>query len=104
MVSKDVQAPRSRVEAGLDVEVPKIYFNSFVSALGPGDILLVLERNGAPVVTLNTSYAVAKTLARQLANLVEHLESITGTTIMTTEEIAPKLGVAEDDREGPNDG
>jgi hypothetical protein len=64
------QVTQERLARGMDVSVPQIYFNGFVSTMSSGDVLTVLERNGKPVVVLNMSYTVAKTLAISLGQLV----------------------------------
>ena len=82
---------RARLVKALESDVEQIYFNSVVNSIGSGDILMVLERNGKPVATLNTSYTVAKTLALKLAQLIGNLEESTGNTIMTTDDVEAKL-------------
>ena len=82
---------RARLVKALESDVEQIYFNSVVNSIGSGDILIVLERNGKPVATLNTSYTVAKTFALKLAQLIGNLEGLTGNTIMTTDDVAAKL-------------
>jgi hypothetical protein len=82
---------RARLTTALESDVEQIYFNSFVSSIGSGDILIVLERHGKPVAILNTSYTVAKTFALKLAQLIGNLEGLTGNTIMTTDDVAAKL-------------
>lgn len=67
------------------------YFNGFAMAVGTGDIAIALQLNGEPTIVLNTSYTVAKTMAQGLNKLISELERKTGTTIMTTEDIAPHL-------------
>jgi len=68
-------------------EIPHIYFNGFVSTIGPGDVLIVLEQNNKPVATINTSYTVAKTMVAKLNGLINSLEVKTGNKIMTTDHI-----------------
>ena len=60
-----------------------LYFNGFAIAIGTGDIVCTLLRNGVPVLTLNASYTVAKTLGEGLADAIKKLEEKTGQTIMT---------------------
>ena len=94
------QEVKGRIEKALsDGELQNIYFNGFALNLATGDIALVLERNGQPVAVLNTSYTVAKTLAQKLNGLVSILESKTGNTIMSTDDIKESL---RDDEEANN--
>ena len=64
-----------------------LYFNGFALAIGTGDIICTLMRNGEPVLTLNASDTVAKTLAEGLAETMRTLEKKTGQTIMTVHKI-----------------
>ena len=75
-----------------DPDVPKIYFNGFLTAMGEGDVAVTLKRGQIPVAVLNMSYTVAKTLAEQLRNLIGNLETATNHNIMTTNEIATRMG------------
>jgi len=85
----------TRIKAALNnKEIPNINFNGFVNQIGPGDILIILERNQQPVAVINTSFTVAKTLAQKLGGLIANLEDATGNTIMTTDDIDRKLSEA----------
>ncbi len=87
---KDLQ---ERIQKALDnKEIPNIHFNGFVTSLGTGDVLIVLERNGRPIALLNTSYTTAKSLVEKLGGLITVLEQKTGNTIMTIDEITAKMG------------
>lgn len=68
-----------------------LYFNGFINALGSGDVLIELKRNDKPVAFLNTSYTVAKTFAFKLNELVKTLETKSGNTIMTTDNVHSAL-------------
>ncbi len=46
-----------------------LYFNGFAVAIGTGDIVCTLLRNGVPVLTLNASYTVTKTLSDALSRI-----------------------------------
>jgi hypothetical protein len=80
-----------QLQAGLDADIPEIYFNGFVSGVGSGDLLLILQRDGKPVARLNTSFTLAKTLAIKLTGLIHNLEGSTGTKIMTTDDVNNKM-------------
>jgi hypothetical protein len=64
-----------------------LYFNGFMLAIGTGDIVCTLLRNNVPVLTLNASYTVAKTLGEGLGEAINQLEAKTGQTIMTVRNI-----------------
>lgn len=74
-----------------DPDVPKIYFNGFLNALGAGDVAVTLKRGETPVAVLNMSYTVAKTLAEKLRKLIGNLETITDHNVMTTDETTDKM-------------
>lgn len=100
MVDRALDA-KTRVDKALsDTTLPAVYFNGFALNLGTGDIALVLERNGQPAAVLNTSYTVAKTLAEKLNGLVSVLESKTGNTIMSTEDVTKSLSEDTKDADG----
>jgi len=65
-------------------DLPHLYANGFISALGNGDTLLVLQQSGRPIATLNLSFTLAKTLVNKLGNIIEDLEKDSGNIIMTT--------------------
>jgi hypothetical protein len=64
-----------------------LYFNGFAIAVGTGDIVCTVLRNGTPVLTLNASYTVTKTLAEGLADAIHKLEEKTGQKIMTVHNV-----------------
>ncbi len=68
-------------------ESPHLYANGFMIALGEGDVLLLLQRNGQVVANLNVSFTVAKTLAKVLNETVSQWEKSTGSTILTTHQV-----------------
>jgi hypothetical protein len=87
-----------RIRRGFEADVPHLYFNAFAGGLGNGDITVVLERNGAPVATLNMSFTVAKTFAVAIGSLVAALETASERNIMTTEDIDQILGRKEKEK------
>ena len=74
-----------------DPEIQKIYANGFTSAMGIGDITILLKNSGISIAALNLSYTVAKTLSIKLGGLISQLEASTGNTIMTTDDIEKSL-------------
>lgn len=62
-----------------------LYANGFVTALGNGDVLLILQQNGAPIAAINLSYTVAKTLAQKLGDLIKKFETNADHIIMTSD-------------------
>lgn len=80
-----------RVNLALAADIPNIYFNGFVNAVGAGDILTVLERNGRPVAVLNMSYTVAKTLALALGTTISQFEATTGRSMLTTHDVEKQM-------------
>lgn len=72
-------------------DIPHLYANGFISAIGNGDTLLVLQQTGRPIATLNLSFTVAKTLAQKLGAVIENLEKDSGNNIMTTSDLDEAL-------------
>lgn len=85
-------------DAVQDSELPHLYFNNFINAMGAGDITIVLQQSGHVVGVLNTSFTVAKTLAQKLQELIANLEEASGNRIMTIEEIGQHI--KKDSRDG----
>lgn len=85
-----------RFNQALQSDVPRIYFNGFVSGFSAGDIICVLERNSQPVGIVNMSYTVAKTLSASLATLVGLLEEASKQPIMTTHEVGKFLSETQE--------
>lgn len=67
------------------------YFNGFSMAIGTGDVVIALQLNGKPILVLNTSYTVAKTMAEGLSKIISELEKKTNIAIMTTQIVAAAL-------------
>lgn len=83
--------PEERVEAANRAEIPHLYFSGFMCSLSNADVILVGERAGVPVATVNLSFTIAKTLAASLANVVSTLEEKMGREIMTTHDIDKRM-------------
>lgn len=68
-------------------DVPKIYANGFVNAIGTGDVAILFKNGNSPAAVVNLSYTVAKSLAAKIGYLIAQLEEGTGNTIMISDEI-----------------
>lgn len=79
-------------------EIPKLYCNGFTVAIGTSDILVVLQNNQQSVAVLNISFTIAKTLVQKLNGLVGTIETASGNTIMTTDDLNRFLHKREDDK------
>jgi hypothetical protein len=64
-----------------------LYFNGFQIAIGMGDVIMTLLRNGTPIMTLNASYTVAKSFGESVTGAIEKLEEGTDHDIMTVETV-----------------
>lgn len=87
-------------------EIPlqrKFYFNGFTLSLTATDVLINFAREGHIILSGTTSYTTAKTMAIQLASLVELLENKIGVKVLTfeemTEAISKEVGEASLTRE-----
>lgn len=87
------QDPNTQALAqALRSDIPHLYVNSFVNAIGSGDVIISLGQNDKAVATVNMSYTLAKTLAEKLGVMLADLERRTGNNIMTTDDINHALG------------
>ncbi|QLH50237.1 MAG: hypothetical protein HWD57_10930 [Candidatus Accumulibacter cognatus] len=77
------------------------YFNGFTMAVGAADVVMTLQLNGRPILTLNTSYTVAKTLSEALKKAVDNLEDATQTSILTTHLVAAAFASRSDEATSP---
>jgi hypothetical protein len=68
-------------------EEKALYFNGFAIAVGSGDIVMTLMRNGVPSLTLNASFTVAKTFGESLVASIRKLEEVTHHEIMTVQDV-----------------
>ena len=88
---------QERINNALDnEEIPRIQFNGFINSTGTGDVMIILESNGAPVAVVNGSFTVIKTLAQKLSTLIINIEKRSGNTIMTTDDVQRILEEGED--------
>lgn len=94
---KPVPIEQERITKAIDAGVPQIYFNGFVNNITSGDVLTILERNGKPVIVLNMSYTIAKTLAVALGQIISQFESGVERNVLTTYDVerALKMQAAE---------
>jgi hypothetical protein len=71
--------------------VPASYFNGFLLNLSNADVGLLTLLDNQPVLKVNMSYTVAKTLMLRLQEAIETLEKSTGRKIMTTDDAGEGL-------------
>jgi hypothetical protein len=91
------QERQDRLARAIDAGVPEIYFNGFVISISGSDVMTGLERNGKPVVILNMSYTIAKTLAISLGQIISQFEEGVERNMLTTHDVerALKMQAAE---------
>lgn len=86
--SDDAKALTDRTDRALaDNAVPTVYFNGFTNSLTSSDVLTVLELNGQPVMKLNMSYTIAKSLAVKLGLMVSRFEQDIKRDILTADDV-----------------
>ena len=66
--------------------VTQIYINGFQLGLTNADVALVGVLDNEPVIKINMSYTIAKTLVVKLGDIMATLEKSTGREIITTED------------------
>ena len=98
-MAQQEQNPNPKVESVTEVvtaalksgSVPHFYVNGFRNVLATADVALLLEQNGVLQATLNMSHTTAKTLAVQLRDLLQTLESALERPLQTSYEIEALL-------------
>lgn len=76
-----------RINLAASIGAPALYANSFIMGMSQGDVIIVFERNGTPVGTLNLSYTVTKSIAMGLNRIISDLEEKAGREILTSQDI-----------------
>ena len=72
-------------------DLPVVYFNGFIVSVGAGDVAFVLKQGDEPILILNASHIVAKTLVAKLGHIFTEVEQALGTTFMTTDDFDNKM-------------
>jgi hypothetical protein len=70
----------------LNMDIPKLYANSLGIALGGADLALILQYQNQPIAVVNISLQTAKSMAKGIADAVEHYEKVTETRIISLSE------------------
>lgn len=80
----EVESPQDRLAAAnSNPLIPHLYVNGFNAASGAVDITMALERNDAPLATLNIGYGCAKSMAQMLLAIVDNFEKSTESRAVT---------------------
>jgi hypothetical protein len=74
-------------QAFTDPQIPKVYVNSFSTGVGCSDIILLLQFGPNKIIMASMSFPTAKTLSIKLRELVDLIETQTGQTVLTIDEI-----------------
>lgn len=65
----------------------RLYFNGYQVVLQPGDVTITLLNNNEPVVALQATHILAKSLANSMLQVCDKYEQAIGQRIMTIEEL-----------------
>lgn len=84
-----------------DADVPKLYANDFLAALGLTDITLLLYQNGATKALVNMPFGTAKKLQSFLAEMIEEYEEMSKSKIPHPNDLADEF---PDDDESHDEG
>ncbi len=87
-MSDDTQQNPLIANAIENPDVPKIYFNGFVTGTTTADVVLILQNNGRPCAVLQSSHTNAKTLAIALTQLIHGVEEQASVTFPTSMDLA----------------
>jgi hypothetical protein len=79
--------PEPLVAALRDPTTQRLYANGFTIGFSNADAHIVLQLFGRPIAVWNLSYTLAKTLAKQLTQLIATWEQATQHRIATTDEV-----------------
>lgn len=82
----------AQIKEALGSDLTNVYFNGFTISVGAVDTILVLKLNNKPILLLNTTHSIAKTLAEKLGTVIASYEEGIGNNVLTTDEIDAKLG------------
>jgi hypothetical protein len=67
--------------------IPRIYINGFTLGTSLSDVYMLASTAGTPAAVILMSFTTAKTLAKQLGELISDFEKITGQSLLTMEDI-----------------
>jgi Asp-tRNA(Asn)/Glu-tRNA(Gln) amidotransferase C subunit len=67
--------------------------------MSPTDAIIVLQKNNKPIASLNVSHTIAKTLANQLAGVIENFERQTKIEISTLDQVVEAIQDANKNRD-----
>ena len=73
-------------------QVPMVYGNGFQVGMSNADVALILSLDNVPQARIAISFTTAKSLRDALTKGLAQFENITGHTIMTSDEIAERIG------------
>jgi hypothetical protein len=82
----------------LNAPVMRLYANGFAVAQSNADFTVVMLVNGVPSGILNMSFVAAKTLVQELDKAVNNLEKGLEQVIPSMEEVAAKMGMAQENK------
>lgn len=84
----DAKVVQDQLQAGFDLPAEKkFYFNGFAFTITPPDCTFVLTNNNQPVVLLNASHTITKSLAMALLSIINEFEKNNNQKILTLDEI-----------------
>lgn len=71
-----------------DMSERKMYFNGFSLTISPADVIITIQMQDKPLLSLHAPHGVAKTLSIKLAGVIQAMEAIAGQPFLTTDELA----------------
>ena len=82
-----------RIQKGLKLpSEKKIYFNAFTMSINNSDFALVLQLNDEPILFLNCSHSVAKSMSKVLKEVINNFEEGTSIKILSLDEYPKPKG------------
>jgi hypothetical protein len=94
MVDPSTAIPQEQIalaQSAYRMPIPRLYSNGFITGQTASDIAIVLLTNGVPSATLNLSYESAKSLVKDLSQVVKNHERVTGHPVTDIAENTQKM-------------
>lgn len=94
-VDSEGRVTQEALANSLVLPIPRFYMNGFVFGQSLSDVAMVVQTNGSPSTIVNMSFTTAKTLARDLGELIAKFEKTTSHEIMTMQDVQSRQKEAE---------
>ena len=94
---QETTSPDAVREAVSSPDVPKSYANGFAIGMSNADAHILFQLNGKPVVMMNMSYTLTKTLHQKLENMIKQFETGAKRPMLTTTQVDEIFRIKDDE-------